>query len=135
MTHDNGAVRYGKRRKTAQAVKTLATSAPEQFKDLVLPFLPELVEILFEDARDRDCIGHRTAVSSILDGLKITGSTDRLLEAMLSRLSMPNEASLVAAAELYRAVQGQDIHEVYRECKRMVEFYEGPNGPGKELVG
>lgn len=132
MAANSGAIRYGSRRKTAVAIRSAAASAPEQFKELVLPFLPELVEILIEDARDRSCIGHRTAVSGILDGLKITSSSDQLLEELLRRMNMPNESSLARASELYNAVGRQDAAEIYAEARKYIAWYEGPEGPGRK---
>lgn len=73
---------------------------------------------------------HRTAMDMYPRIMRAVGASDDLIEALLRRLSMPSEASLLQAAELYQAVQGKDVHEIYRECRRMCEWYEGPSGPG-----
>lgn len=104
----------GTRSRTSKAVKAAAQSAPEQFRELTLPFLPELVGILFEDARDRECVGHRTAVNALLDGLKITGSTDRLLEAILERVNARSEAEMAMAMGMFHAAKDANLADAER---------------------
>lgn len=139
-----GAGRHGNRLAKRTQGMELARNFPEEMRERMAPMLDKYLEEFEFDLTNRTLTvgkdeqpnpAHRTAMDLYPRIMRAIGASDELIEAMLARLSMPNEASLVAAAELYRAVQGQDIHEVYRECKRMVEFYEGPNGPGKELAG
>ena len=67
---------------------------------------------------------HRTAMDLYPRIMRAVGASDDLIAAILQRLNMPHESSLLEAAELYRAVQGKDVHEIYRECKKMCEMYE-----------
>lgn len=107
-------IAYGKRGKVRSAVKAAALSAPEQFTALALPFLPELVEILIADARDRECIGHRTAVSGMLDGLKITQNSGALVEAFLARIGATSEDELARGFERGKMAGEADLPAVDR---------------------
>lgn len=118
-TH-HGAIPYGKRAERKTALAKAAESAPEQFKALTLPFLPELVEIMKADARDRTCIGHRTAVGAILDGLKITGATDRLVDALLASLNLRDEAHLALAAQMFHSASGATIQDARRNAVAVI---------------
>lgn len=120
MTSHHGAIPYGKRKARKSALASAAASAPEQFKALTLPFLPELVEIMKSDARDRTCIGHRTAVAGILDGLKITGATDSLVAALLASLNLRDETHLALAARMYHDAAGATMLDARRNATAVI---------------
>lgn len=121
MTHDRGAVAYGKRGKMRKAANAMVRAAPEQFTALAMPFLPELVEIMIADARDRECIGHRTAISGFLDGLKITGATDRLVEALLESLNLRDQLQLAQAASMYHSAAGATVEDAERAAVATIQ--------------
>ena len=82
---------YGGRGTNRALLKTLAKSAPDLFIELATPLVPKLVRILDEDLEDRHCIGHRTAVGALMDGLKITNRTGDVLAALLERWGVGSE--------------------------------------------
>lgn len=112
----------GTRRSTAKAVRAAAKSAPEQFKALFIPFLPELARILKADARDRECVGHRTAINAILDGLEVTGSKDQLLRAFLERMDARDEEHALQLAQRARAADSATLYEVRRDAVEILKL-------------
>lgn len=72
---------------------------------------------------------HRTAMDLYPRIMRAVGAGDELIAALLQRLRLPNEGELVAAASLYHAVQGQDVHEIVAECRKMVDWYETEVAP------
>ena len=132
MTMHEGAIRTGQRglaRKKASLIKQV--KGREWVREQLNPHLEDFVAVLVADMNDRECFGHRTAMVVIPDLMDWSGIGAEAAERLLKRLNMPDEPSLLAAAELYRAVQGQDVVEVYRECKRLVDWCESGSGPAE----
>lgn len=143
-----GANRKGNRSaKRTQAV-TLATAFPDRMRAAMEPLFDKyLVEFEYDlthrtldasecptchrtsDEDPQPNPAHRTAMDMYPRIMRVVGASDDLIEALLKRLNMPSEAEMLAAADLYRAVQGRDVVEIYRECKRLVDWCEGDSGP------
>lgn len=104
------------------SVKSAAKSAPEQFKALFLPFLPELAKILKADARDRECVGHRTAINAILDGLEVTGTKDQLVRAFLDRMEARDEEHALQLANRARAADSVTLYDVRRDAIQILKL-------------
>ena len=118
---------------------TMARSFPDEMREKMHPLMDKyLAEFEFDltsrsitlDGREQPNPAHRTAMDLYPRIMRAIGASDDLIEALLRRLSMPHEAALLEASELYRAVQGKDVHEIYRECKRMCEWYENNSVEG-----
>ena len=136
-----GANRKGNRSAKRGEAMTLAKAFPDKMREAMEPLLePYLSEFAFDlknrtltetsvDGNPMPNPAHRTAMDMYPRIMRVVGASDDLIEAMLLRLGMPSESEMLAAAELYRAVQGRDVVEIYRECKRMVDWCEGPMGP------
>ena len=134
-----GAGRHGNRLAKRTQGMELARNFPEMMRERMAPMIDTyLDEFKFDmvnrtmdvDGRQQPNPAHRTSMDLYPRIMKAVGASDELIEALLARLGMPDEGSLLMASELYRAVQGKDMEAVYRECKSLVEWYEGPNGPG-----
>ena len=104
----------GRRSRTTRLAAKAAGSAPAQFNAIFLPYLPTLAAVLKADIADRACVGHRTAVMAVLDGLRITGSTDKLVEALLDSLNLRDQTQLVLAARMYHSASDSTLHDSER---------------------
>lgn len=136
-----GANRRGNRSAKRSDAMALAKAFPDRMREALEPLMePYLREFEFDltnriltergpEGQPLPNPAHRTAMDLYPRMMRVIGASDELVAALLVRLGMPSEAEMVQAAELYRAVQGQDAVEVYRECRRMVDWCEGPAGP------
>lgn len=136
-----GANRRGNRSEKRSEGMALAQAFPDRMRAAMEPLLDRyLAEFEFDltnrtlaetnaDGNPMPNPAHRTAMDMYPRIMRVVGASEELVEAILARLNMPNEAALVAASELYRAVQGQDVVQVYLECRKMVDWCEGGNGP------
>lgn len=136
-----GANRHGNRSAKRSEAVALAKAFPERMREAMEPLLDDYLREFKFDLANRTLAetgpegqpmpnpAHRTAMDMYPRIMRAIGASDELIDAILARLNMPDEASMIAAAELYRAVQGQDVREVYRECRRLVDWCEGPSGP------
>lgn len=134
-----GANRNGDRSEKRGTAMTLVKAFPDRMREAMEPMLDKyLVEFEFdlthrtlgETNKDGDPMpnpAHRTAMDMYPRIMRAVGASDDLIEALLKRLGMPNEAELLVAAGVYNAVQGQDVHDIYRECKRLTDWYEREN--------
>lgn len=128
----------GKRRQMRATGEQLAQAFPDKMRERLEPLLDVWFQeyeydlttrVLDVGPHGQNNPSHRTALDLYPRMMRVIGASDELVAALLVRLGMPSEAEMVQAAELYRAVQGQDAVEVYRECRRMVDWCEGPAGP------
>lgn len=136
-----GANRHGNRSAKRSEAMTLAKAFPERMRDAMEPLLDDYLAEFRFDLRNRTLgetnadgspmpnPAHRTAMDMYPRIMRAVGASEELIEAILTRLNMPDEASLIAASDLYRAMQSKSVVEVYRECRRMVDWCEGASGP------
>jgi hypothetical protein len=125
----------GNGRKGARSVaKLFAESAPDLMRSVL--GTPAEVEafcrVLIADRDDRECVGHRTAMGLIPQILQAVGSSETIVNALILQLGVPIDQ----AREAVQMVEDvpQDPHEQAREARRFLAWYEGPDGPGPEVV-
>lgn len=135
-----GSNRKGNRSAKRGQALALAKAFPERMRAAMDPLLePYLIEFEFDlrnrtlgetsvDGNPMPNPAHRTAMDLYPRIMQVVGASDDLIAALLRRLNMPNETEMLAASELYRAVQGKDMRDVYLECRKVVDWYEETNG-------
>jgi hypothetical protein len=137
-----GANRKGNRTAKRSNGMALAQTFPDEMRARFAPMLDSYITEFEYDLTTRTLTvgdedmpnpAHRTAMDLYPRIMRVIGASDELIGALLLRLGMPDEPALTAASELYRAVQGQDVLSIYRECKRMTDWCESADGPLPEL--
>ena len=99
----------GRRSLVRNGMKDAAKTAPEQFKAFFLPRAEELFGIVWEDARDRECVGHRTAIGAILAGLEIAGPGEAFWQKMLDSLGARDRNDFERTYARGRLAEGADL--------------------------
>ena len=130
----------------------LAEQAPQVMREYLAPFAHEFCDSLMETLRHPTLGGahkcpaceaeitvpafsnpsYRTALSLYPQILRAIGSSDALTAAIIAQLG----GSLDRARDAVEMLNGlpEDVDAIYRECRRMCDWYEGENGPGRGIV-
>lgn len=110
-----GSFPTGKRwmaRKKAEIVK--ATRDREWVREQLNPHLDDFIGALVADMNDRECTGHRTAMTIVPDLMGWSGLSERLIEAFLARIGATSEDELARGFERGKMAGEADLPAVDR---------------------
>lgn len=110
----------GRRSVLRRGMKDAAKSAPEQFREYFLPKTDALFGIVWADAVDRECVGHRTAVNAILDGLEITNSAAGFWARVLEAMGATSREDLEASYARGKLAEGSDLEQACERAKDLL---------------
>lgn len=116
-----GAIRRGQRgfaRKKAALIKRVKDREWVQMQ--LDPHLEDFVTVLVADMRDRECVGHRTAMSVIPDLMEWGGMGVEAAERLLAAVGLQQE-TLALAAGMFHSAAGATVDDAERAAVATIQ--------------
>lgn len=123
---------YGSKTAVRSEAAILADNAPQLMRELLAPDAPEFCRLLVADMRDRDCKGHRTAMTLYAQILKAIGDGPSLVLHLWTQLGVSGMDEAAAAVQQVREAP-RDPALIAKSCRDYLAWYDGPSGPGRSI--